>query len=501
MNSLYPSSAGYGQDGPRVKRARVNPPNSEVEDSTSATDAASAASGSFTGPNGQLVQLPPPPQPPAAGPTGFGLDESNSPERLKKAMDNIMDLKVFLITAPAMFDEKDIIRKFHLPTDEEVSCVRWNNVFYITGTDIVRCLTYRFAAFGRVITNKKKFEEGVFSDLRNLKNNVDATLEKPKSEFLEFLYKHHCVRTKKKQKVFFWYSVRHERLFIDALERDLKKESSKSLDGKTTTAVSEPALSFNYDPSRSLYDQIGGILGDMPTPLAAIANATFTSTHTQSWIPPSTGRRPQASQLEASQLAQQERVLLRRTTKDNLTPAGNPLANYLYSQQQAPQQLPSTLASTQSNAQPPSGPPPAQYSGVNLDEGLEIDIFDKDSDFPLDFLRKEDIKCGNTPTINHFTFQDDMYENKYDAYPTPNPKPNSAPQQSGQVGGHVQSQNFAQSQHNPYGYPYLMVPYFVTQQSRHPQLQQQSQPQLPLVENAPYSPLPNYYAYGPQYMG
>lgn len=35
-------------------------------------------------------------------------------------------------------------------------------------------------AFGRPVRNMKKFEEGVFSDLRNLKPGVDACLEEPK---------------------------------------------------------------------------------------------------------------------------------------------------------------------------------------------------------------------------------------------------------------------------------------------------------------------------------
>jgi transcription factor STE12 len=53
----------------------------------------------------------------------------------------------------------------------------------------------------------KKFEEGVFSDLRNLKPGTDACLEEPKSPFLDLLFKHHCIRTQKKQKVFYWYVV------------------------------------------------------------------------------------------------------------------------------------------------------------------------------------------------------------------------------------------------------------------------------------------------------
>lgn len=141
-----------------------------------------------------------------------------------------------------------------MPTGEYVSCVLWNNLFHISGTDIVRCLSFRFQAFGRPVKNSKKFEEGIFSDLRNLKSGTDASLEEPKSPFLDFLYKNNCIRTQKKQKVFYWYSVPHDRLFLDALERDLKREKMKQ--EATTMAVSEPALSFEYDSSQSLYEQL-----------------------------------------------------------------------------------------------------------------------------------------------------------------------------------------------------------------------------------------------------
>ncbi len=141
-----------------------------------------------------------------------------------------------------------------MPTGEYVSCILWNNLFHISGTDIVRCLSFRFQAFGRPVKNSKKFEEGIFSDLRNLKSGTDASLEEPKSPFLDFLYKNNCIRTQKKQKVFYWYSVPHDRLFLDALERDLKRE--KMGQEATTVAVSEPALSFQYDSSQSLYEQL-----------------------------------------------------------------------------------------------------------------------------------------------------------------------------------------------------------------------------------------------------
>lgn len=118
----------------------------------------------------------------------------------------------------------------------------------------MRCLSFRFQAFGRPVKNSKKFEEGIFSDLRNLKSGTDASLEEPKSGFLDFMYKNNCIRTQKKQKVFYWYSVPHDRLFLDALERDLKRE--KTGQEPTTVAVNEPALSFEFDSSQSLFEQL-----------------------------------------------------------------------------------------------------------------------------------------------------------------------------------------------------------------------------------------------------
>ncbi|KIJ64341.1 hypothetical protein HYDPIDRAFT_112337 [Hydnomerulius pinastri MD-312] len=105
----------------------------------------------------------------------------------------------------------------------------------------------------------KKFEEGVFSDLRNLKPGVDASLEEPKSLFLDLLFKYQCIRTQKKQKVFYWFSVPHDRLFLDALERDLKREKM-GLE-PTTVITGEPALSFTYEPQRSLYEQFSKAQG------------------------------------------------------------------------------------------------------------------------------------------------------------------------------------------------------------------------------------------------
>jgi transcription factor STE12 len=180
--------------------------------------------------------------------------QQSLPHDAQVALQLVDNLKYFLISAPVDWAQDQYIRRFLLPTGEYVSCVLWNNLFHISGTDIVRCLSFRFQAFGRPVKNSKKFEEGIFSDLRNLKSGTDASLEEPKSPFLDFMYKNNCIRTQKKQKVFYWYSVPHDRLFLDALERDLKRE--KMGQEATTVAVSEPALSFEFDSSQSLYEQL-----------------------------------------------------------------------------------------------------------------------------------------------------------------------------------------------------------------------------------------------------
>ncbi|PVU92973.1 hypothetical protein BB561_003515 [Smittium simulii] len=147
---------------------------------------------------------------------------------------------------------RGFIKQFKLPNDETISCVQWDGEFYITSTDIIRALVYRFESINRPITHLKKFEEGVFSDLRSLKPGQGARLESPRSEFLHLLYRNHCVRTQKKQKVFYWYLVPHDQLFREALERDLKREA---MGIETTTKLKS-------DKYRNTIVNIGGV--DLP---------------------------------------------------------------------------------------------------------------------------------------------------------------------------------------------------------------------------------------------
>ncbi|KAI8971523.1 STE like transcription factor-domain-containing protein [Mycotypha africana] len=185
--------------------------------------------------------------------SAYGLPPPTN-EDVNARLNQIDDMKLFFTTATHNWDPSKSVKKFALPGGENVACVLWNDLFFISGTDIVRSLNFRFHAFGRPVTNAKKFEEGIFSDLRNLKPGHDARLEEPKSELLDMLYKNNCIRTQKKQKVFYWFSVPHDRLFLDALERDLKREKMGM--EPTTKAVAEPATSISLDSTQELFDQM-----------------------------------------------------------------------------------------------------------------------------------------------------------------------------------------------------------------------------------------------------
>ncbi|KAG9555003.1 hypothetical protein KCU86_g17644, partial [Aureobasidium melanogenum] len=106
------------------------------------------------------------PQGRSVAPETFLLDQDaqqSLPADSIVALQQVDNLKYFLISAPVDWSPDQYIRRFLLPTGEYVSCVLWSNLFHISGTDIVRCLSFRFQAFGRPVKNSKKFEEGIFS--------------------------------------------------------------------------------------------------------------------------------------------------------------------------------------------------------------------------------------------------------------------------------------------------------------------------------------------------
>lgn len=178
------------------------------------------------------------------------------------------ELYDFLNNAPKYFRDGERIKKFQLKNGDYIHCILWNYHFYITGTDIVKILVWRFQNSGKQLGNMKKFEEGVFSDLRNLKPGIDASLEGPRSEFLEYLYKNGCIRTQKKQKVFYWYSVPHDALFCDALERNMRRDNNmytyNGYPAERRMSYSEPQAPGKYLPYSKIPQQIFSNTFDQP---------------------------------------------------------------------------------------------------------------------------------------------------------------------------------------------------------------------------------------------
>lgn len=112
------------------------------------------------------------------------------------------------------------IKRFRLPNKDSLSCILWDDDHYVTGTDLVKVIEQLMREecpwkvdFGR------RFVEGIWSDLRVMKIGRDARLEEAKSEFLEWLNRHGCLKTQKRQKVFYWERVQWDKLLIDAKER------------------------------------------------------------------------------------------------------------------------------------------------------------------------------------------------------------------------------------------------------------------------------------------
>lgn len=105
--------------------------------------------------------------------------------------------------------------KFLLPTTgEAIHCVAWEERHYITSFDIIKILKVLVVDDGTgkmfdgiIDTADKKFEENVFSVLRQLKVGVNARLEEARSDMLDWLQRHDCIRTQKKQKIFYWCDV------------------------------------------------------------------------------------------------------------------------------------------------------------------------------------------------------------------------------------------------------------------------------------------------------
>lgn len=94
--------------------------------------------------------------------------------------------------------------------------------------------------FGRLPSDRRKFEEGVYSDLRQARLGSDGILEQANSKFLRYLYSIGCVKTHKRQKIFYWRSVRHLDIHEEVIRREIRK--SISAVGPVEAAVKKNAF-------------------------------------------------------------------------------------------------------------------------------------------------------------------------------------------------------------------------------------------------------------------
>lgn len=186
-----------------------------------------------------------------------------APQICDASDERVLHLKNWMNSAPGTMRDRrhGDTRTYRVPDNGDViNCVCWNGEYLITGTDIVRILSYRFRCRNIPIQKLKKLEEGVFSDLRSLKAGTEALLEEPKSDLLRYLYDLDAIRTQKKQKVFFWFKVAHDNLFHDALERELRRLAGIGMSVMLLNQMQQ----HGHMQQQGQQSQFGAMLGQHP---------------------------------------------------------------------------------------------------------------------------------------------------------------------------------------------------------------------------------------------
>jgi hypothetical protein len=131
------------------------------------------------------------------------------------------DLCDFLASANQNWQSGEECRRFTIFGDC-ITCAQWDGLSLVSGVDIVKVVMafYRLENLGRPPADRRKFEEGIISDLRGMKLGTEAFLKDANSPLLQFLYRINSVRTHKRQKVYSWCAVPFMHLQRDALARE-----------------------------------------------------------------------------------------------------------------------------------------------------------------------------------------------------------------------------------------------------------------------------------------
>ena len=138
------------------------------------------------------------------------------------------ELKVFLSTAPALLNQNRYIDSiaYRLPNGDHISCILYDSLFYISSSDIFKIARFRHEMIGRPVDRKDlKFEEGIFSDLRKLKEDVHWRFEQSNSQLLDFMVSIGATSKAKRQKIYFWFSVPHDMILSSSVYRMIKREA------------------------------------------------------------------------------------------------------------------------------------------------------------------------------------------------------------------------------------------------------------------------------------
>lgn len=196
------------------------------------------------------------------------------------------DLLSFLENAVYGWQEGEECRRFSIFGDC-ITCSHWEGMSLVSAIDVVKVVSamYRLEHSGLSPKDRRRFEEAIISDLRNLKVGRDALLEPANSPLLNFLYRINSVRTHKRQKVYRWEAVDFEKLYRDACDREDRASRPevkgfispghhigafvKSAFSPTTGGVASPS-SWGSPPDHRAHFSL---VAPMPMPRAELVNS------------------------------------------------------------------------------------------------------------------------------------------------------------------------------------------------------------------------------------
>jgi hypothetical protein len=129
----------------------------------------------------------------------------------------------FVETAQQEWPASLAARYLDLGNKSRIACVAWGGEFYISGTDILKIVQFRLRRAGTRGADPRKIERSIISALRGLRPGRSSILLESRDPFMARLDALGCIKTRKRQKVFLWDAVDHQRLFQDALAREQRR--------------------------------------------------------------------------------------------------------------------------------------------------------------------------------------------------------------------------------------------------------------------------------------